>query len=286
MPNIYHYTNHLTFLREAYEEKREKNKAFSHRAVSRKLGIRSSAGFSHLLRGIVKISDRHVPILADIFNLNPRETEYLGLLASFCQASTAGERKYSLERLTHFRNVHVDTVQPHRYQFYMEWYYSAIRALMTIYKFRGDYGALGARLEPSVSAYEARCAVKVLHKLGFIERKRNGYWRVTERDITSGDDEAVKISVRRFNTAMIELGKQAIERFEFSKREVATLTLGISPTMAEDIRSEIRAFRRKAVAMVRQEGKADRVYQLNLQFYPVTRDHLAPPNDDNEQRFL
>lgn len=271
MPDIYRYTNPLAFLRAAYREKRKDNRAFTHRALSWRLGVSSSAGFSHLLQGTVRIAERHVPILAEIFELDRREAEYLELLVGFSQAKTPRERRYALERLTCFKRVNVDTVLPHRYELYMEWYYSVVRALLTMYKFRGDYAALGHRLAPAIPTCDARRAIELLRRLGFIERRPNGYWRITERDITSCDDETVRTAVRRFNAEAIELAKQAVCRFDPSLRQVATLTLGVSRGMAEDIRAELRAFRRKAVAMVREASTADRVYQLNLQFYPLTR---------------
>ena len=54
-------------------------------------------------------------------------------------------------------------------------------------------------------------------------------------------------------------------------REISTLTLGISRDGFNQIKERIRSFRKEVIEIARNDENEDRVYQCNLDLFPLTR---------------
>jgi uncharacterized protein (TIGR02147 family) len=67
------------------------------------------------------------------------------------------------------------------------------------------------------------------------------------------------------------LGAEAIDRVPKSDRDITTLTVSTSHACLEEIRERIAEVRREIMEIVRKEGKAEDVFQINFQVFPITR---------------
>jgi uncharacterized protein (TIGR02147 family) len=67
------------------------------------------------------------------------------------------------------------------------------------------------------------------------------------------------------------LAEAAHDRTRREERDISALTLGIGEEEFEAIKARIQAFRKEIMEMAVASKEADRVYQLNFQFFPVGR---------------
>jgi uncharacterized protein (TIGR02147 family) len=79
------------------------------------------------------------------------------------------------------------------------------------------------------------------------------------------------MNVMGFQMAMVDLGKEAYDRFPTNQLDMSSLTLSVSETTFKEMKEEITALRRKLLLKAEQEQAPDRVYQLNYQFFPLTK---------------
>jgi len=54
-------------------------------------------------------------------------------------------------------------------------------------------------------------------------------------------------------------------------RDISTLTLSVSETTFREIKAEVQLFRKHLSAIACADQFADRVYQVNIQLFPLTR---------------
>jgi uncharacterized protein (TIGR02147 family) len=78
------------------------------------------------------------------------------------------------------------------------------------------------------------------------------------------------VMVNGFTLSMIDLAKEAMDRFPRHERVFSCVTVGTDKAGYEEILAELREFRRR-VAEIAQRRGADRVIQVNFQAFPVSR---------------
>ena len=68
--SIYDYTDFRKFLRDRYKEKKAALKGFTYEYIAAKSGFKSPGYFSQILKGTTRLTDRLIPALAAVFDLN------------------------------------------------------------------------------------------------------------------------------------------------------------------------------------------------------------------------
>ncbi len=267
--NIYEYLDFRKFLNDYYEARRKVESSFTHRKIGQ-LGGFDPGLFSKVITGQRDISLKMIVKFLDAFPLNnEKEEEYFELLVRFNQASAHSEKKFFLERLLAFREAKIQTVDEAQYEFYDKWYYTAIRELLHITSFDGDFQALGKKLNPVVGARQVKKAIQILEKLGFIEEDGEKGYRVTQNILSSGY-ETRSVAVNNHVLNSLELSKEALDRFADDQKNLSSITFTFNESNFEDIVERIRNFRRELMKFISDCEGEDRVYQLNMQLFPVS----------------
>jgi uncharacterized protein (TIGR02147 family) len=164
-----------------------------------------------------------------------------------------------------FRFKNLDGEQ---YEYYQKWYYSAIRAVIQFFRFDGDYEALAKSLTPTISSEEAKLGVELLEKLELIRLNSSGIYEVTDHHISTGA-EYRPLAVRAFQRETMLLASESLSRHTPNLRDISTLTLGIDEKAMEDIKEIMREARRAIQKRVDEVNVPDRVYQVNMQLFPL-----------------
>jgi uncharacterized protein (TIGR02147 family) len=71
---------------------------------------------------------------------------------------------------------------------------------------------------------------------------------------------------------MIRLAGESIARFSKDNRDISTVTMSIDEKALPEIREHIRQFRASLINIVNSYAGTGRVYQLNVQLFPLTAD--------------
>jgi uncharacterized protein (TIGR02147 family) len=244
---------------------------FSHRFVNQRMGARSSGWFSDVLAGRQKLKQRHVTPLATLLRLDTRERELLRILVQLETAETSEEKNAAYGKWLEFRGVAQEDIDRDRFKYFEHWHYPVLRELLLLaspstdprLKFGNDYAALGARLDPPLSARQTKEAVQTLSRLGLLNPGTPAPALVKRPGKTPHWAKILK--------AYTELALPAILKHGKDERDFSALTLSLSPEGLKTAGEEIAALRRRLLALSERDADKNRVFQCLFQVFPVTR---------------
>ena len=270
VPNIFEYTDYRAFLQDYYTEKKAEDPKYSHRWFAMKAGVRSSGYFSDVLSGKRHLTPAAALKFAKAMKLDSAGTEHFEAMVGYARAKTIDERAHFYEKVLARQDVQVSELERDKFEFYGKWQYSAVRELLYFFPFDGDYEALGKKLQPSISAHEARKAVELLKRLGLVKKNAAGNYVQSTPLLSTGADNR-SLHVARFQRATIALAAEALDRFSGEVRDSSTLTMTLSEESFRIARKEVRQLRRRLLALAEKDESVDRVYQFNFQLFPLSR---------------
>jgi uncharacterized protein (TIGR02147 family) len=203
-------------------------------------------------------------------DLDARSAAYFEALVAWNNASDPTEKAHFHDRLLAVVPSTARTILPaHQYGLFTEWYINPVWELVTVFPFADDYDLLATRLDPAITGPQAREAVKLLLSLGLIERK--GQVFAQTHNSLHTQDEIFSRAVKDYQVATMERAKESLERHALDLRHISTLTLGLDEELFSKLVEKIQEFRREVGDLAQGVPGTDRVYQLNLQFFPLTR---------------
>jgi uncharacterized protein (TIGR02147 family) len=270
MKSIYQYTNYRTFLKDFYEEKKSGD-GFTYRDFSKIAGVNSSSWLLHLIKGIKNLSNESIIKISKALGLSASEGDYFELIVHFTQAKDNDTKDFFYRKmLACKKNLNISQLSEEHYDYYTKWYHPVVRSLVSKVAFGNDYGLLAARLVPRITAREAKSSVALLAKLGLIIKDDGGNWVAAEPILSTGD-EVMSLNIVNYHQQVSRLAENAFDRSAREERDISALTLGISMETFNLIKSRLQSFRKEIMAIVKGSENPDRVFQLNLQFFPVSR---------------
>ncbi|HLV29986.1 MAG TPA: TIGR02147 family protein [Chitinispirillaceae bacterium] len=273
IPDIFTYLDYRTYLKDLCALKKINNPHFSYRYLSKKLNIRSAGYFSWVLQGKRNISGKLLLDLAAFFKMNKNQTEYFELLVNYNQAGTYDERKRNFLKLLSMRRGVVKQVENDKHEFYLNWYYSALRELVQVVPVNDENMSDTAKmLSPQVPTEKMRQSIELLVRLGFISKNEKGFYTQVHSAISSkGSIEPIVI--QNYQISCMNLAAEAFDSFEQDERQMSTVTMSIDKDAYEIILDRIASLRAEIMETACSVSKPDRVMQLNFQFFPLTRIH-------------
>lgn len=269
--SVFQYLNAKEFLSQAYNVEKHRNPMFSHRYIAKAMGAKSSSFFKDVLNGRIKLTPGRMRSFARIFKLAKRETEHFENLMLYAQADTEDEKKHYLQRLLARSTLHRHTVlEAFQMEYFKKWYYAAVRELVGLIDFQGDYKRLAGMLEPSITSNEAMEAVQLLLKLKLIRKTAQGRLEKVDKVVSSGTTNnpgLVKPAIRE----NLDLAYRALEEYPVKIRPFSYLTLSISEESFLRIHVTLKSFRKEILDIAAHDEGADRLYQLNFQLFPLSK---------------
>jgi uncharacterized protein (TIGR02147 family) len=267
---IYDYLDYREFLRDFYRNQKKQRFYFSYRYMSQKTGI-DPAHIVRIMQGKRHVSDKILDKFIKLCELNDKEARYFEALVAFNKAKSEKQVKETFERLNALTGIQSRKLRADQYEFYQKWYYSAVRALIAIERFkaRGDFLRIASRLKPRITARQASEAVSLLKKLNLVAVSGGGILKVTDADVTTGK-EWRSLAVKAFQKETIRLSGESIDRHPRELRDVSTVTVGLSPGDLPEVREMISEFRSTIIRFAHKNQNPDDVYQLNVQLFPLT----------------
>jgi uncharacterized protein (TIGR02147 family) len=270
MPSLYKYLNYREYLRDYFVEQKQFQAQLTHRAILKKMRITSTGFLSNVIAGKKNLNEEMGKKLGRIINLARREQRYFGFMVGYTQAKSLEEKKKHLDRLMAMRKSALTPIVDDQFSVFSQWYYVYIRDMLCFIDFNGDYAALAQRLDPPIKPEEVQTAISELEKMGLIAKDDQGFYRPVKNIITTGD-EAHSVQLAHFQLATMDMAKRSLEKHPAPERDISFVTLTLTRDGFAEVKSEVQMFRKKLLLMAEQEEHADRLYQCNIQLFPVTR---------------
>ncbi len=277
--SVFQFLDAREFLRQAYDAQKRVNKGFSHRYIAKAMGAGSSSFFKDVLKGRTSLNPARASRFARLFCMPDRDAEYFERLVSYTQAGTPEEKERLLKLLTRGKGAGEQAVlEASQHEYLQKWYYAAVRELLAVTDFRGDLDALAQHLDPPITSAEARDALELLLRLKLIRKTPHGrYEKVAKVVVTGPKSDPAK--TRGGILANLDLARRALHEHPVETRPFSYLTVSVSRDSLHFIREKLREVRREILEHVSRDENVDRLYQLNMQLFPISKiSGLYPPH--------
>lgn len=267
---IFQYTDYRAFLRDYYNER--KDSGYSFRQMNSDLGFTSPNYLKLVMDGERHIGRKSIPTIIQSLKLNKLESDYFSYLLFFAKAKTDVDRNFYFGHIARIRQGKlIGDISADQLSWYSSWYNPIIRELV-VGKSREsiNYSELAKSVQPSIDSRQAKRSVDLLIELGFLLVDSSGVIVQANPVINSADQMGIT-AIKQYHAKMIELGKESIERYQSNQREISTVTARVSNEGFEKIKNRIQEFRRELLQMIHDDESVDRVVQINMQLFPVSK---------------
>ncbi|MDG5816601.1 TIGR02147 family protein [Chitinispirillales bacterium ANBcel5] len=269
MPNIYDYTDYRLFLKEYYEEQKKNKPYFSYQYLADHCKFRSKSFIYKVIKGEKALTVESALKIGKFMKLKKQDLDYFEAIIHFTNAKSSSEKEYHFKKIQNMSfGTHSAIMRQNQYEYFNHWYNPVIRELVTILDWKNDYTLLANSITPPITVWDAKRSVKLLLDLEMIRIDESGNYYQADKSITTGND-VVHLAIHNYQRQTIARAVEAIDLFERDKREISTLTVSISENGAKQLKQEIARFRKQIVSLVSDDVEPDRIYQINLQAFPM-----------------
>jgi uncharacterized protein (TIGR02147 family) len=275
MPQLLDYLDYRLYLRDFHEAQKKENAYFSYRYISKKTGL--DAGYVvKILQGKLHIPEKYIDGFCALCKFTGKESAFFRTLINFNKAKSESQVKFHFEKLLTFKNLGKERLEEFQYEYYHKWYYTAIRSLMGIIRFSGDYESLASLLTPRVSVPDVKKAVALLEKLKLIRKNRSGVYELCDTFVTTGASWR-SLAIKDFQHETIRLAAESLDRHKKEERDISTVTVAINRKDLLEVKERISEFRDSILKFAGDSNEPDSVFQLNIQLFPMAQNKADQP---------
>lgn len=249
-------TYYLAKMREGLSLKQRNNPHYSLRAYARDIGIHP-ATLSQIINGKRALPAKDSEKVIEKLNLTPREKSL------FLDSLLKGKSYNEIEISEEDNRLLLDESY---YKIIAEWEHFAVLELFQIEDFQRTKEDVAKRLDLTANRTEVVITNLMTGKL--IEIDEDGKLVKIHEDVKTTDDITNQALVDSHKESM-QMGIKKIDDISVDLRDFSSWTLAIDMNKYQDAKALIKEFRKKMAALLK-EGDKKEVYQLAIQFYPLT----------------
>lgn len=268
MPSVFDYLDYRAFLAAWYQEQKSAGRGLGYRAIATRVGYSSPGFFTQILQGKTNISLETAEGFAGLLGFKGRQRDYFLALVAWNQAKDATAEDAARQKLRKFLDFRVRELKKEQQDFLGSWHHAAIRELIGIAPFQGDYASLARALDPAISPESAQESIELLLSLGLAARTSRGVER-REASLSSGTTLPPEVTDRFFRE-LHTLGSRAMDRFPKGERNMSWVTFSVSERSRDEILEEARNFRRRVLEIASRDEHPTGVHQLTLMIHPLS----------------
>ncbi len=271
MKSIYEYKDFRKYMADYYAEQK-KIVGFSWRSFAKAAKFSSPVYLKLVCEGKSGLSKKARVRVAGAMGLSGFESDFFVLLVAYDQAKDAKTKTEIFNSLQEIiLSNRVGILERAFFEYYSNWLNSAIRELAASVDSASPKG-LAKLCFPEVSADAVAQSLKFLTRSKLLRKStRKGQYTQGRKSISTGTLPSSVMAVRNLHRQMGNLAVESLDSVPVSERNFSTITLGLTEGAYEDIVAEMQNFRRKVVDIAAKDQGTERVYELNLQLFPLSQ---------------
>lgn len=255
-------------LKQFFDRKKEQNSAYSLRALARDAEV-SPAFVSGILSGKKKIPVGKLEKFGEVLEIDATSIRSIKKAIAFDGMDEEIFRDIVSGGVRQDTNL-FKPLPRKKISLLSKWYYVAVLDLMTCHQFQSDETWISRKL--GLLPSETKEALLVLKKLNLIEEEK-GLLKKKIKKIRFTTTQS-QVEIRQFHKQMIQKALQELEfktsTLDFNRRLIAGITLSASKKAIKKAKHKLSDVLHE-IANELMDDTCDEVYQLNLQFFPLTK---------------
>ncbi len=248
---------YLEKIRAGFSMRQRTNPTYSLRAYGRDLGIHPST-LSQVLLGRRPLPLKLSTQVADHLRLNARERTLF--------FDSLGKRRVSLDQIQISAEDTRFLLDETYFQIIAEWEHYAALTLFECEDFDPSPAEIARRLKIQVN--RAEVVLINLIRFGLLKRLPSGELRPSHPSVRTTEDVA-SAALKASHRETLEMGKEKLDKVPPDLRDFSSMMVAIDPARLPEVKIVIREFRQKLSELLKS-GAHTEVYQLGIQFYPLT----------------
>ena len=279
LPALSEYMDYRLFLADFYRAKkaltRMSIRPYSYAIFSAAADIKSPNYLKMIIEGKRNLSMDMVSKFAKACAFNKAQTDEFKLLVIFNQSEDPADRNYALKQLSEYRvdqKLKQGELDRKVFEKVPNWIGWIIYALVDQEGVTFETSQLKDLLRGKASESEINDALENLIRSGELVRDPQTQ-KIAKGKPTEAPEEIPSALVRKLQMQLMYLGLESLYQDNATEREFGSLTLSLTEKEFEEIKFKLRQMRKslhKENAIARMSAKGERVYQLNLQLFPVS----------------
>ncbi|MBC7740623.1 MAG: TIGR02147 family protein [Bdellovibrionaceae bacterium] len=279
LPDLSDYMDYRLYLADFYHAKKSQTRAsirpYSYAIFSAAADIKSPNYLKMIIEGKRNLSNDMISKFGKACGLNKAQGEEFRLLVSFNQAEDPADRNYGLKKLSEYRveqKLKLGELDRKVFEKVPNWIGWIIFAMVDQAGVNFKIPQLKELLRGKASETEINHALESLIKSGELVRDE-ATGEIKKGQLTDAPEEIPSALVRKLQMQLMYLGLESLYQDAPAEREFGSLTLAMTEKEFEELKFKLRQLRKslhKDNSIARMNAKGERVYQLNLQLFPVS----------------
>ncbi|MCB0378024.1 MAG: TIGR02147 family protein [Bdellovibrionales bacterium] len=279
-PILSQYVDYRKFLADYYahrvEETSHQLRPYSYSDFSAAANIKSPNYLKLIIEGKRNLSKEMCGKFARALKLTRSETSEFELLVSYCQEKDPLQRNRCLKELSEFRakkSLASGEIDAEAWDQVSNWLVWVLYAMVDQEGVTFEPAKLRKLMRGQVNEGQIQQALSKLQNSKDIEVDSKTKVARKTHAMMSDADKIPPELVRKIQSELIYLGLEALHKYGPKEREVSGFTMAMTEKEYEWVRFELRKLRKhiqKEILTNREMSPGERVYQVNIQLFPVT----------------
>lgn len=278
-PVLSAYTDYRVYLKDEFAyrqyQTRTQRRPYSYTDFSAAADIKSPNYLKTIIEGQRNLSPEMIKKFARALKLDKQEFKEFEALVFYGQEKDPLQRNSYLKNLSEIRAhkaLEAGEIEKSVWDKVPNWISWVLYAMVDQEHVRFDPKHLKELLRHKATPAELEAALNRLKDNGDIKLSETGEAHKTGLMM----NEAQKIPpalVRKLQAELIYLGLESLYKDEPTEREISGFTLAMTPQEFQWVRHELRKVRKdlqSKLMMEREKAPGERVYQVNVQMFPLT----------------
>lgn len=254
-------------LRETLSSRQRVNASYSLRAFAKDISIHPSS-LSLILKAKRSLPLKDSKKVATSLKLSPKEASlfyeslFLERMKAEAKASPATEPSFVLDEAYH------DVVA--------EWEHFAVLNLLEVSGFEPRIEFVAKKL--NITNQRAKVVVDHLIHVNLISIQSDGSWKPQFENLRTTED-VPSAAIHKAHLEKMDLGKAKLEQVPLDLRDFSSVSFAIDMENMDEAKALIREFRRRFQDLLNRGNKTE-VYQLAMQFYPLSQLNIEENKND------
>lgn len=279
-PVLGEYTDFRQYLKDVYDYRRVTEgtglRPYSYSTFSAAADIKSPNYLKLIIEGRRNLSDDMISRFARALRLSKGETEEFRALVHYGQASAPIDRNQYLKELADLRArraFDAGDISQDSWDKVPGWIGWVLYAMADQANVDFNPQVLQRLFRAKASTEDIRLSMQKLIESGDLTRNEANGEVAKGRDLIEAPQNLPVALIRKLQAELIYLGIESLFRDSPKDREFGAMTVAMTEEEFNQVRFELRQLRKRLqrdILVKRMATKGERVYQLNVQLFPVT----------------
>lgn len=253
-----------------YVDQRSSKEKYSVSQFSKDLGLKDAASIAKVLRSQRYPGPKVTAKICKYFSFNAECRTYFSDLIAISRPNQEPEEWLHRSRRLASINPKRPTRQLDLTEFSVisSWHHLAIREYLKLKNSDSSVQGIRQRLKRKLTYADIERALENLIALGLVAKKDDNHYIPTTGNFKSPNNVRSE-AIKKFHESSIPMGIEAMRSTSVDKRVLVGSTLAIDPSKLKQAEKLIEKFQNDLSDLL-ETDEATEVYQMNLQFFPLT----------------